>query len=340
MVVTVVAKRTAHALWVVAPGRAELRSETLPNLLSGQVLVRASYSGISRGTEALVFAHAVPERERERMRAPHQVGSLPGPVKYGYSNVGRVIAGDAALLGRSVFSLFPHQDLFNIAADQVLAIPDNVPPERAVLAANMETAVNALWDAVPLLGQRIVVIGAGVVGSLCAYLAARIPGCEVTLVDTHQDREPLALALGARFALPAAATSGADLVLHASGSAAGLELALQLAADESRIIELSWYGDRSVSLPLGAAFHPGRLQLISSQVGKVAPAMRQRRTHRERLALALSLLGDPVLDQLISVEVSALDLPGALPLILGAESRALCARVKYADAEQGAVTHV
>jgi NADPH:quinone reductase-like Zn-dependent oxidoreductase len=334
MVVTGVAKRTAHALWVVAPGRAELRSETLPDLQPGQLLVRASYSGISRGTEALVFAHAVPVQERERMRAPHQVGTLPGPVKYGYANVGRVIAGSEALHGRSVFCLFPHQDLFSIAAEQALAIPDTVPPERAVLAANMETAVNALWDAQPLLGQRIVVIGAGVVGSLCAYLAARIPGCEVTLIDTHSDREPLALALGAKFAVPDAAPRDADLVLHASGSAAGLTLALQVAADESRIIELSWYGDRSVNVPLGAAFHPGRLQLISSQVGKVAPAMRQRRTHRERLALALSLLTDPVLDQLISCEVSSNDLPDALPQILGPESRALCARVTYADPEQ------
>ena len=334
MVVTVVAKRTAHALWIVAPGRAELRSETLPDLQPGQLLVRASYSGISRGTESLVFAHAVPAHERERMRAPHQVGTLPGPVKYGYSNVGRVIAGDEALEGRSVFSLFPHQSLFQIAKDQVQVIPDSVPAERAVLAANMETAVNALWDAGPLLGQRIVVIGAGVVGALCAYLAARIPGCEVTLIDTHTDREPLARAFGTRFALPAAAPSGADLVLHASGSGAGLELALRVAADEARIIELSWYGDRSVSLPLGAAFHPGRLQLISSQVGKIAPAMRQRRTYRERLALALSLLSDPVLDQLISCEVSAHDLPVALPRILGADSRALCARVKYAEPEQ------
>ena len=337
---TVVAKEIAEALWVVAKGRAELRREVLTDLQPGQLWVRASFSGISRGTEALVFEHAVPPQERARMRAPHQAGALPGPVKYGYANVGRVIAGDEALHGRAVFCLYPHQNLFSIAADQVHPLPDGIPLERAVLAANMETAVNALWDAQPLLGQRIVVIGAGVVGCLCAYLAARIPGCEVTLIDTHSDREALAHALGARFALTEQAPRGADLVLHASGSGAGLSLALQVAGDESRIIELSWYGDREVSLPLGAAFHPGRLQLISSQVGQVAPAMRQRRTHRERLALALSLLRDPALDGLISRAVPFHDLPAALPEIFSGASRALCVRVNYAEPEQESSTHV
>lgn len=334
MLVTVVAKRIAHALWIVGPGRAELRAETLPELQPEQLLIRASYSGVSRGTEALIFAHAVPAHERERMRAPHQVGSLPGPVKYGYANVGRVLAGKSELVGSDVFCLYPHQSLYCVTAEQVMPLPDAVPPARAVLAANMETAVNALWDAAPLLGQRIAVIGAGVVGALCAYLASRIPGCEVTLIDTHPDREQLAHKLGAQFRLADAAPSGVDMVLHASGSAAGLELALRIAADESRIIELSWYGDRSVSLPLGAAFHPGRLQLISSQVGKVAPAMRQRRTHRERLALALTLLADPVLDHLISCELRLEELPQQLPSILGPNSRALCARVQYVQSEQ------
>jgi NADPH:quinone reductase-like Zn-dependent oxidoreductase len=334
MLVTVVAKRTAHALWIVGPGRAELRAETLPDLQPGQLLIRASYSGISRGTESLIFAHAVPPHERERMRAPHQVGSLPGPVKYGYANVGRVIAGSDELTGRHVFCLFPHQSLYCIAQEQALPLPDAVPPARAVLAANMETAVNALWDAQPLLGQRIAVIGAGVVGALCAYLASRIPGCEVTLIDNYPDREDLAHKLGAQFRLADAAPSGVDLVLHASGSAAGLELALRIAADESRIIELSWYGDRSVCVPLGAAFHPGRLQLISSQVGKVAPAMRQRRTHRDPLALALTLLADPVLDHLISTELQLSQLVQELPNILGPNSRTLCARVRYVQHEE------
>jgi threonine dehydrogenase-like Zn-dependent dehydrogenase len=328
--VTYEAKKTAQALWIVGPGSAELRVETLPEPGPGQLLVRALYSGISRGTEALVYRHAVPERERERMRAPHQAGILPGPVKYGYASVGEVVQGPGELMGRPVFALFPHQSAYTLAVDQVLLLPDAVPPERAVLAANMETALNALWDAAPLLGQRIVVIGAGVVGCLCAYLAARIPGCQVTLVDIQADRAPLAAALGARFCLPDAAPSGADLVLHASGAPAGLSLALSIAADEASIVELSWYGDQLVSLPLGAAFHPGRLRLVSSQVGSVAPAMRGRRSHRQRLALALSLLDDPALDRLISHEVPFAQLPDALRTLLAPDSRALCARVSYA----------
>ena len=329
--VTYEAKRTAQALWIAGPGRAELREELLPELEPGQVLVRALYSGISRGTEALVFRHAVPQGERERMRAPHQAGSLPGPVKYGYASVGEVLKGPSELLGRQVFALFPHQSAYVLAADQVLPLPDALPAARAVLAANMETALNALWDAQPLLGQRIVVIGAGVVGALCAYLAARIPGCEVTLVDIQPDRAPLAAALGASFSLPESAPHGADLVLHASGAPAGLTLALSLAADEASIVELSWYGDKLVPLPLGAAFHPGRLRLLASQVGQVAPSMRGRRSHRQRLALALELLKDPVLDRLISQEVPLSQLPGALERLYAADSRALCARVSYAE---------
>jgi threonine dehydrogenase-like Zn-dependent dehydrogenase len=232
-------------------------------------------------------------------------------------------------LGRSVFCLYPHQSLYTVPAEAVHVLPEGLPEPRAILAANMETALNALWDAAPLLGQRIVVIGAGVVGSLCAYLAARSPGCEVCLVDRYADRAPLAAGLGVKFALPPAAPRDADLVVHASASSEGLALALELAADEGTVIELSWYGDKSVQLPLGAAFHARRLTLRSSQVGKVSPGMRARRSLGQRLALALSLLVDPALDALISGESQLAQLPAALPQLFGADSRALCHRVRY-----------
>ena len=176
---------SAQACWLVEPGRAELRTETLPEPTADQVRVRTLHSGISRGTETLVFRGEVPASEFERMRAPFQAGDFPGPVKYGYSSVGIVEAGPAALLGRAVFCLFPHQTRYVVPADAVHVLPDGVPPARAVLAANLETAVNALWDAAPRVGDRIAVVGGGVVGLLVAWLAGRMPGCAVQVVDTQ-----------------------------------------------------------------------------------------------------------------------------------------------------------
>jgi hypothetical protein len=322
--------RQAQALWITAQKCAELRTEHVAEPAPDEVLVQALYSGVSRGTEALIYRHAVPESEWQRMRAPFQQGQLPGPVKYGYANVGRVLAGAPELLGRSIFCLYPHQSLYTVSAKAVHLLPEAVPEARAVLAANMETAVNALWDAAPLIGQRIVVVGAGVLGSLCAYLAARIPGCQVCLVDLHADRAAIANALGVQFSLPETAPHAADLVVHASASAEGLALALKLAADEANVLELSWYGDKVVQVPLGADFHARRLKLSASQVGQVAPAMRGRRSHAQRLELALSLLVDPALDLLISSEGDFLQLTAALPELFDAGSRALCHRVRYA----------
>ena len=321
--------RPAQSLWIVGPERAELRSEMLPAPGPDEVVVEALFSGISRGTESLIFQHAVPESEWQRMRAPHQAGQLPGPVKYGYASVGRVVEGPDLLRGRSVFCLYPHQTAYVVSSSAVHLVPETVPDARAVLAANMETALNALWDATPVLGQRIVVIGAGVVGALCAYLAARIPGCDVCLVDRRPERAALATALGVAFAVPSAAPGEADLVVHASGSPAGLALALEVAAFEATVLELSWFGDREVSLPLGAAFHARRLIVRSSQVGTVGASMRARRSHAQRLALALQLLADPALDALISAECRFSELPAQLPQVLGSDSPVLCQRVRY-----------
>ena len=195
-------------------------------------------------------------------------------------------------------------------------VPDGVPDHRAVLAANMETALNILWDARPLPGERVLVIGAGVVGLLVVALLARMPGIVPTVVDIDPGRAALAEALGARFARPEEAPAEQELIIHASASAAGLQLALERAAFEARILEASWHGDRAVPLPLGEAFHARRLSLLSSQVGAVAPAMRGRRSHAERLALALSLLDDPRLDALCAPVAGFEALPAALPALL------------------------
>lgn len=313
----------------MAPGQAEIRNQALPALADGEVRVRTLHTGVSRGTEGLVFRGEVPASEAQRMRAPFQQGDFPGPVKYGYVNVGVVEAGPAELLGRTVFCLYPHQTVFQVPADAVLPLPAGVPPARAVLAANLETAINALWDASPRLGERIAVVGGGTLGLLVAWLAARLPGCEVQVVDTEAGRADVAQALGASFALPADARPDADLVVHTSGQGAGLATALRLAAFEATVLELSWYGSRAVSVPLGEAFHSQRLTLKSSQVGHVATAQRGRWSHRRRLELALSLLTDPALDCLITHGAPFHELPTVLERLATGGGDTLCHRIDY-----------
>ncbi|MBK1704837.1 zinc-dependent alcohol dehydrogenase [Halochromatium glycolicum] len=324
----------ARAYWLVEPGRGELREEVLPELERGEVQVRTLYSGISRGTETLVFRGEVPPSEWQRMRAPFQAGEFPAPVKYGYSSVGRIEAsGEEASgegdTGRLVFCLFPHQSCYRLPATAVHPIPESVPAARAVLAAQMETAVNGLWDAQPRIGDRIAIVGAGTLGCLCAWLAARIPGCEVELIDTNRRRAEIAAAFGVAYAAPEQARPEADLVIHTSGSGSGATTALALAGFEARIVELSWFGARRVELPLGGEFHARRLTLRSSQVGNLPLEQRGRWDHPRRLRLALSLLDDPVLDQLITGEDAFEDLPRVMATLASAPSDTLMHRIRY-----------
>ncbi|MGV9213786.1 dehydrogenase [Micromonospora sp. RB23] len=325
--------REAYACWVREPGAAEIRQVSLPVPGPDEVLVRARYSGVSRGTETLVFAGRVPVDQYATMRAPFQEGDFPGPVKYGYLSVGVVEQGPPDLLGRTVFCLHPHQSAYVVPATAVVPVPDDVPPARAVLAGTVETAVNALWDAAPLLGDRVSVIGAGMVGCCVAALVARFPGVDVELVDTDARRAGVAGALGVRFARPADATGDRDLVVHASATSAGLQQALDLLAPEGTVIELSWYGDRQVQVSLGGAFHSGRLTVRSSQVGMVAPARRGRRSYTDRLALALDLLDDPAFDALITGASRFAELPDVLARLSSGDLPALCHLITYDDGE-------
>jgi len=324
--------RNAHdsqACWLAAPGRAEIRNERLGTAGPNDVQVRALHSAVSRGTETLVFRGDVPPAEFARMRAPFQAGDFPAPVKYGYSSVGVVETGPEQLRGRTVFCLHPHQSRYVVPLDAVHLVPDGVPAARAVLAANMETAVNALWDATPRVGDRLCIVGAGVVGLLAGWLAARLPGTVVEVVDIQPGRRAIVESLGARFAEPRAATPDADLVIHASGSADGLATALRLAAFEATVVELSWYGRQRVAVPLGESFHARRLTIKSSQVGHVAAAQRSRWSHRRRLELALALLADPVLDGLVTDTAAFADLPEVLARLSSGASHTLCQRIDY-----------
>lgn len=305
-----------RALWLDGPERPVLRPEAVPDPGADEVTVAAHYGAVSRGTETLVYSGTVPESEYARMRAPFQAGDFPGPVKYGYATAGEIVAGPAARLGERVFCLHPHQERFTVPAAAARPIPAGVPTRRAVLAANMETALNAVWDAGCAPAERISVVGCGVVGSLVARLAARLPGADVEAVDTNPARQARLTGFGARFAEPAAASGARDVVLHASAHPDGLRQALALAGFEARVVELSWYGTREVTLPLGRAFHSQRLRLISSQVGTLAPRQRGRWDLTQRLDAALALLADDSLDALLAPATPFAQLPNALPEML------------------------
>ena len=320
---------SARAFWVTSPGQGEIRDVTLPVRGPDDVLVRTRFTGISRGTESLVFNGRVPPTEWTRMRAPFQEGDFPAPVKYGYMNVGLVEEGPGPLPGRLVFVLFPHQTGYVVPAAWAHPLPADLPPRRAVLAANLETAVSGLWDARPHVGDRIAVIGAGTVGCLVAWLAGRIAGCQVQLVDVNPRRAGIARRLGVAFAVPADAEPHADVVIHATGSPEGLALGLHLAAVEASIVEMSWYGDRTVPLQLGEGFHANRLTLVSSQVGRIAPAQRGRWDSRRRMGLVLELLRDPALDSLLTGESAFEELPQTMRALAGAAGDTLCHVVRY-----------
>jgi threonine dehydrogenase-like Zn-dependent dehydrogenase len=321
-------KDSARAFWVSMPGQGEIRNAPLSTPGPNETLVETTRSAISRGTEALVFTGRVPESQHDAMRCPFQDGDFPGPVKYGYASAG-IAAGIAPGDARRVFCLYPHQDRYIASRDSLIDIPDDVSDDRAVLAANMETAVNAMWDAGPLIGDRIAIVGGGVVGCMVAALCGRIPGARVELVDVNPRRAAIAAALNVGFAAPDEAEKDADIVFHASGVDAGLSTALGLAGFEALVLEMSWYGDRMVAAPLGEAFHAKRLILQSSQVGSVSGRRRARRTHRQRLTFAMDVLRDPVFDCLITGRSAFSDLPEIMSGLARDPGDALCHVVTY-----------
>jgi threonine dehydrogenase-like Zn-dependent dehydrogenase len=323
--------QVARGLWYVRPGVVELRNAPLPALEPGKVQIRALFSGVSRGTERLVMGGLVPAFEHERMRAPLQEGNFPFPVKYGYCAVGTVEAGPREMIGRQVFCLHPHQDLFQAPAAMAVPLPEGLSPRRATLAANMETALNALWDSGAGPADRITVVGAGIVGLLVAYLAARLPGAEVTVIDPVEARRELVEQFGARFSPSSSGEEkyNADVVFHTSASEAGLAAAIAAAGMEGTVVELSWYGDKRVVVPLGDAFHSQRLKLISSQVGQVSAGRRIRWDYRRRMEAALRLLADDRLDALLTSEIDFAEAPAKLPALLALEAPGLAPVIRY-----------
>jgi 2-desacetyl-2-hydroxyethyl bacteriochlorophyllide A dehydrogenase len=321
----------AYAFWRSAPGRGEIRPVTLPDPGPEDVVVRTIVSGISRGSETLVFSGRVPPDQYATMRAPFQAGNFSGPVKYGYLNVGVVEHGPADVAGRTVFCLYPHQTAYVVPTGAVTVVPNGVPPARAVLTGTVETAVNVLWDAAPLVGDRVAVVGAGMVGCCVARLLSRFPAVEVTLVDVDPSRAKVAAALDVDFALPADAADGLDLVVHASATSDGLQRSLDLLAPEGTVIDASWYGEGEVRLSLGGGFHSRRLAIRASQVGSLSPARRARYTTSDRLELALGLLEDPAFDVLITGTSRFDELPDVMAQLAAGTLPALCHTITYDD---------
>jgi NADPH:quinone reductase-like Zn-dependent oxidoreductase len=322
----------ARAFWVVEPGRGEIRPAVVPTPRAGEVLVRALHSGVSRGTETIVFRGAVPEDQHTVMRAPHQEGDFPAPVKYGYLGVGVVDEGPSELVGRTVFCLHPHQTAYVVPVEAAVVVPDEVPARRAVLAGTVETAVDALWDAAPRVGDRVAVVGAGMVGCCVARLLAGIPGSRVTLVDVDPARADVAARLGVGFARPDAVAGSRgdfDLVVHTSATGAGLQLSLDLLAPEATVLDLSWYGDAQVQLSLGGSFHSSRLRIRASQVGSIAAARRSRYTYAQRLGLAVGLLRDPAFDALLTGDSPFEELPDVMPRLADGSLPAICHTIPY-----------
>ncbi|PTW62441.1 threonine dehydrogenase-like Zn-dependent dehydrogenase [Breoghania corrubedonensis] len=319
----------AEALWYIGPRCTAIRDETLGKLAPDHIRVETIASGISRGTESLVFAGEVPRAEWQRMRAPMQAGDFPFPVKYGYQSVGRVVSGPSAWFGRSVFVLHPHQTLFDAPVSAATPVPDAVPAKRAVLCGNMQTALTAVWDARPAPGDHISVVGGGVVGLLTAWLCAQIPATSVQLVDVNPARQAIARQLGFAFADPKSARGDNDLVIHASASEAGLETAFALAGDDATVLELSWYGENSIRVALGGAFHSRRLRLAASQVGRIPADHNARWDFARRNAAAMALLDDARLDALLEEPITFHTLPETLPRIFDKNSGVLCQVVDY-----------
>ena len=321
----------ARAFWIVEPGRGEIRSTSISGLAVGEVRVRTLHSALSLGTERLIFRGEVPKSQYKTMKAPFQEGDFPGPVKYGYCNVGVVEDGLKDIKGRTVFCLYPHQDTFVVAADAIVPLPDGLPPKRAVLAANMETALNGLWDAGSLMGCRIAILGAGVVGCMMAVLASRIPGTDVQLLDINPEKGAIAKKLNVAFASPDQHPGNADIVVEATGAIDGLDVALDLAGFEANVVVMSWYGDTKVPLSLGGNFHSQRLKIISSQVSAVAPSHRARWSNRDRLELALSLLQAEIFDHLITDGSRFEDLPDTLTALSSDPGNTLCHVIDYGE---------
>ncbi|HSQ79372.1 MAG TPA: zinc-binding alcohol dehydrogenase [Candidatus Bathyarchaeia archaeon] len=318
----------ARAFWLTRKGRGALKAETLDYPGGDWCVVRAMFSAVSPGTERLVAMDRVPAALRQEMRCPYMGGRFPFPVKYGYSLVGEVVQGPAELRGRVVHVLHPHQDFCVVRAKDVRPLPAGVPPARATLASNLETAITAAWDAEVMIGERILVVGFGVVGSLVARVLALGPAFEVTVAETRPDRRRLAESLGFRVA-EGRGEGHFDLAFDTSGAAAGLRSAVESVGLEGRVVAVSWFGTAPVPLDLGGTFHSRRKRIIGSQVSRLPGGLGPRWDTARRTELVFRLLERPEFDLHVGPAVSFTELPKTYGSLVGRRPQGLSPLIIY-----------
>ena len=322
---------TVLAYWVEAAGKGALRPTALPAPGPSDVVVCAEFSGISVGTERLVGNGLVPATSASTMACPGMVGSFALPICYGYSLVGTVDGG--ALAGRRVFTMHPHQQRAVVASERVVALPESLPAPRATLLPNLETAWNAVHDAELRDGdrERVVVIGGGAIGLLLAFVLSRVANATVVLADIDASRRRFASALpwiGDVVAPDGVEPGRFAVAFHTSATSDGLQLAIDAVGFEGRVIELSWYGSKPVTVRLGESFHHQRKRITASQVATIAASHRAA-GRAARTAAVLDLLADPALDRLLAAPIPFERLPEAFARIYRGETIEPCPVVAY-----------
>lgn len=302
---------SSRQYWTEAAHTGALREVPVPQPAPGELLIETLHSGISRGTESLVHRGEVPAAITELMQAPFQLGALPFPVSHGYLNVGVVRQGRSELIGQTVFTLAGHREHVVVPEAAAHVLPEGCPPQRALFAGIGEVGLNGLWEGPVMIGDRVAVVGGGLIGLTTALLASKMALQRLQVVEVDAERRTFIRDLGLDAVAPEQADLDNDVVLHSSSSSAGLATSLRLAGDDAVIVEQSWYGTGDQQVPLGADFHARRLRIVATQVGQVPGPRRMRRTRGQRLATALSML-DSRFDRLISGRSPLAQLPDVM----------------------------
>ena len=292
-------KINTQSFWIKKKNNSYIKDHSINQAGKNELLIQTKYSGISYGTERVVYTGSVPDSQRELMRCPYQEGNFGSDVKYGYMNIGKVIDGPPGFKGKYVYTLFPHQTYYILDKTEVTLIPESIPLKRCLLTANMETAINGMWDTLPSCGDKILVIGSGVVGFLMAYILKSIPGSEILLVDSDSKKNKYSKLFNINFKNK----YKANIIYECSGNAKILDGLSKHVKDEAIICILSWYGDNISKVKFGEEFLSKRIKIIFSQVSKVSHNRSQYWDNVKRRELAIKMLNDDRLDNLIEKKI-------------------------------------